>query len=141
MDTWSTGVIVYTLLVGKPPFESKDVKSTYKRILANQYSFPENVTLCEHSKSLIQTILQVINLFKTSFSVYVSPVYFLLICRYHLWGALGHHMTPLCDRLSTLWTVIMNFAIFEGFCNLSVTCLYPLLDLVLNFLRPLLNLS
>jgi polo-like kinase 1 len=60
VDTWSTGVIIYTLLVGKPPFESKDVKSTYKRILANSYAFPSNVTVASDIKSLIRLILQVI---------------------------------------------------------------------------------
>ena len=64
VDIWSTGVILYTLLVGKPPFESKDVKSTYKRILSNSYAFPDNTTVsvCEHAKSLIRHILQVHNL-------------------------------------------------------------------------------
>ena len=59
VDIWSTGVILYTLLVGKPPFESKDVKSTYKRILTNSYSYPDHVTVCDEAKSLIKTILQV----------------------------------------------------------------------------------
>lgn len=59
VDIWSTGVIMYTLLYGKPPFESKDVKSTYKRILANSYSFPDHTVVCEHAKTLIQSMLQV----------------------------------------------------------------------------------
>jgi polo-like kinase 1 len=60
VDIWSTGVILYTLLIGKPPFESKDVKSTYKRILANSFTFPDHVPICEHAKNLIRSILQVL---------------------------------------------------------------------------------
>lgn len=59
VDIWSTGVVIYTLIVGKPPFETKDMKSTYKRILANSYSFPETVNMCEHSKNIIRHMLQV----------------------------------------------------------------------------------
>lgn len=60
VDVWSTGVVLYTLLIGKPPYESTDVKATYKRILANSYSFPETVVVSEDSKNLITNILQVI---------------------------------------------------------------------------------
>lgn len=59
VDIWSTGVILYTLLIGKPPFESKDVKSTYKRILANSYAFPEHTPVASDAKNLIRRMLQV----------------------------------------------------------------------------------
>ncbi len=60
VDVWSTGVIMYTLLVGKPPFEAKDVKSTYARILSNSYSFPVATPVCDHAKNLISHLLQVL---------------------------------------------------------------------------------
>lgn len=47
VDYWSIGVILYTLLVGRPPFESQEVKQTYKKIKANQYSFPDTVPMSD----------------------------------------------------------------------------------------------
>ncbi len=57
VDIWSLGVIIYTLIVGKPPFETQDVKTTYKRIKMNSYTFPERAIISEASKSLITEIL------------------------------------------------------------------------------------
>ena len=57
VDIWSLGVIIYTLIIGKPPFETQDVKTTYKRIKMNAYSFPENAIISAAAKDLIKAIL------------------------------------------------------------------------------------
>jgi polo-like kinase 1 len=58
VDTWSFGIIMYTLAFGRPPFESKDVKETYKKIKSVSYSFPENTSVSTPLKGLITAILQ-----------------------------------------------------------------------------------
>lgn len=58
VDVWSFGVVMYTLLVGKPPFETNDVKTTYRRIKMNAYSFPDHVAVSDEAKSVITRILR-----------------------------------------------------------------------------------
>ena len=40
VDIWSMGVIAYAFLFGRPPFETNEVKMTYKRIKQCEYAFP-----------------------------------------------------------------------------------------------------
>ncbi|KAL0616938.1 Serine/threonine-protein kinase PLK1 [Plecturocebus cupreus] len=56
VDVWSIGCIMYTLLVGKPPFETSCLKETYLRIKKNEYSIPKHINPV--ATSLIQKMLQ-----------------------------------------------------------------------------------
>ena len=58
VDYWAIGVITYTMLIGRPPFESSEVKNTYKKIKALAYSFPENVEISPAAKDFVQSLLK-----------------------------------------------------------------------------------
>jgi serine/threonine protein kinase len=57
VDIWSLGVVMYTLLIGKPPFQTRDVKAIYKNIRDNCYDFPDTVEISEVAKQCIQALL------------------------------------------------------------------------------------
>jgi len=57
VDTWALGVIMYTMLVGQPPFETASVKTTYKRIKDNVYAFPKDIHMSPAARNLITRIL------------------------------------------------------------------------------------
>ena len=54
MESWC--YYVY-FIIGKPPFETNNVKETYKRIKMGNYSFPENEVISEPAKDLIGSLL------------------------------------------------------------------------------------
>jgi len=49
---------MFALLCGRPPFESKDVKSTYKRILDILYAYPDSVSVSNDAKHVIDSLLK-----------------------------------------------------------------------------------
>ncbi|CAM4619251.1 serine/threonine-protein kinase PLK1 [Caretta caretta] len=56
VDIWSIGCIMYTLLVGKPPFETSCLKETYIRIKKNEYNIPKHINPV--AANLIQKMLR-----------------------------------------------------------------------------------
>lgn len=57
VDFWSIGVILYTMLYGRPPFESVEVKQTYQKIKLGAFAFPDTVTVNSAAKSFIKECL------------------------------------------------------------------------------------
>lgn len=57
VDIWSLGVIIYTLIIGKPPFETSNVKTTYDKIRKNIYRFPDHVAISDEAKDLVSWVL------------------------------------------------------------------------------------
>ncbi|XP_029474132.1 serine/threonine-protein kinase PLK3 isoform X2 [Rhinatrema bivittatum] len=55
-DIWSLGCVMYTLLCGNPPFETSDLKETYRCIKQVEYTLP--VCLSAPAKQLIKGILK-----------------------------------------------------------------------------------
>jgi len=45
------------MLIGRPPFETTEVKKTYQRIKRNAYTFPDYIPISDAAKSLISRLL------------------------------------------------------------------------------------
>ena len=57
VDVWAVGILLFAMLIGKPPFETTNMKMTYNRIQSCMYVFPPDRQIETSAKVLIQNIL------------------------------------------------------------------------------------
>ncbi len=55
-DVWSVGCMLYTLLVGRPPFDMQGVKNTLNKVISAEYQTPDY--LSPEAKHLIKSLLK-----------------------------------------------------------------------------------
>ena len=56
-DMWAAGICLYSLLVGRTPFETNDVEVIYKRIKAGRYSWPSHLPIGPNACDLVDRLL------------------------------------------------------------------------------------
>lgn len=54
-DLWSLGCLLFTLVVGRPPFESTDIRDTFSRVSRGDFQIPETVS--PNAKDLISRLI------------------------------------------------------------------------------------
>ncbi|KAG8873755.1 spindle assembly checkpoint kinase [Tulasnella sp. 331] len=55
VDHWALGVLAYEFCCGRPPFEEKDEKTTYRHIVRVKYKFPDVIS--EEAQDVIRKLL------------------------------------------------------------------------------------
>jgi serine/threonine protein kinase len=51
-------VLLYAMIVGRPPFETSEVKATYRLIRSGTYAFPPDCTASAEARDLVARLLR-----------------------------------------------------------------------------------
>ena len=76
VDIWSIGVMIYALLIGKPPFQAKDVNTIYERIKCCDFVFPKEKYISSEARILVQDLLSLDPLERPSIMEVLDYVWF-----------------------------------------------------------------
>lgn len=59
VDLWCLGILLFEFLTGGPPFESRETKDTYKRIMALDIKWPTKFQISNEAKDLVCSLLKI----------------------------------------------------------------------------------
>ncbi|KAM9139075.1 serine/threonine-protein kinase PLK2 isoform 1-T1 [Pangshura tecta] len=83
-DIWALGCVMYTMLLGRPPFETTNLKETYRCIREARYTLPSS--LLAPAKHLIATMLSKNPEDRPSLDDIIRHDFFLQVCTVWLSG-------------------------------------------------------
>lgn len=58
-DSWSLGIILYTLLVGRYPFHHPTIANMFARIARGKFQLPMSITLSMDARILLRSLIRV----------------------------------------------------------------------------------
>ncbi|NXE28577.1 PLK2 kinase, partial [Ardeotis kori] len=79
-DIWALGCVMYTMLLGRPPFETTNLKETYRCIREARYSLPSS--LLAPAKHLIASMLSKNPEDRPSLDEIIRHEFFLQVCSF-----------------------------------------------------------
>lgn len=107
VDIWSIGVMIYALLIGKPPFQAKEVNTIYERIKLCDFVFPKDKIVSDEAKVLIRDMLSLDPLERPSLTEIMEYVWFRQLFPFNIDKDVLTHI-PIYDDLS-LESSLNNF--------------------------------
>jgi serine/threonine protein kinase len=106
VDLWSIGVIFYAMLVGRPPFQSKEVKAIYAKIKVNDFDFPEEARVSPVAQSLIRSLLSTDPENRPSIDDIANHVFFNT-------GVMPRHIPPSAICEAPVWPAGQSSSVFR----------------------------
>ncbi|GFS86606.1 ribosomal protein S6 kinase beta-1 [Trichonephila clavipes] len=68
VDWWSLGVLMYTVIIGYPPFQSENRSKTIQKILNKKLSFPSHVS--RNAMDIMAKAVKALNLLEQGWAIY-----------------------------------------------------------------------